>query len=77
MKLKFMARRKILICLLFLKKIIDVEYTIEQSKELVSANDNKFPTLPTDPQALPSYIVFADKVLVAETKLLKRINHES
>lgn len=53
------------------EKIIDVEYTIEQSKELVSANDNKFPTLPTDPQALPSYIVFADKVLVAETKLLK------
>lgn len=55
--------------------IIDVEYTIESNgKELVSANDNMFPTLPTDPKALPAYITIASKAVEAESKLLKRLD---
>ena len=59
--------------------IIDAEYTItsediphelSESKELVAVNDNNFPTLPTDPTALPKYITLAKKYIEAETKLL-------
>lgn len=59
--------------------IIDAEYTItsediphelSESKELVAANDNNFPTLPTDPTALPQYITIVKKYIEAEAKLL-------
>ena len=59
--------------------IIDAEYTITSediphelsaSKELVAINDNNFPTIPTDPTALPKYITLAQKYIEAETKLL-------
>ena len=59
--------------------IIDAEYTITSediphelsaSKELVAINDNNFPTIPTDPTALPKYITLAKKYIEAETKLL-------
>lgn len=59
--------------------IIDAEYTITSediphelsgSKELVAANDNNFPTLPTDPTALPQYITIVKKYIEAEAKLL-------
>ena len=51
--------------------IIDVEYTIESTgKELVAANDNMFPTFPSDPNALPVFITVATKAVEAETKLL-------
>ena len=59
--------------------IIDAEYTItsediphelSESKELIAVNDNKFPTLPTDPTALPQFITVAKKCVEAETKLL-------
>ena len=59
--------------------IIDAEYTItsediphelSESKELVAINDNNFPTIPTDPAALPKYITLAKKYIEAETKLL-------
>lgn len=53
-------------------QIIDTEYTIENTgKELVAANDNMFPTLPTDPKALPAFITIASKAVEAESKLLK------
>ena len=52
--------------------VIDVEYTIESTgQELVAANDNTFPTLPTDPHALPAYITIATKAVEAESRLLK------
>ncbi len=59
--------------------IIDAEYTITSediphelsaNKELVTINDNNFPTIPTDPTALPKYITLAKKYIEAETKLL-------
>lgn len=59
--------------------IIDAEYTITSediphelsaNKELVAINDNNFPTIPTDPTALPKYITLAKKYIEAETKLL-------
>lgn len=59
--------------------IIDAEYTITSediphelsaSKELIAINDNNFPTIPTDPTALPKYITLAKKYIEAETKLL-------
>ena len=51
--------------------IVDVEYTIESTgKELVAANDNMFPTFPSDPNALPAFITVATKAVEAETKLL-------
>lgn len=51
---------------------INVEYTLEKSgKELVAANDNIFPTLPTDPKALPAFITIASKAVEAKSKLLK------
>lgn len=59
--------------------IIDAEYTItsedilhelSEAKELIAVNDNKFPTLPTDPTALPQFITVAKKCVEAETKLL-------
>ncbi len=59
--------------------IIDAEYTITSediphelsaSKELVAINDNNFPTIPTDPTALPKYITLAQKYIEAEKKLL-------
>lgn len=53
-------------------QIIDTEYTIENTgKKLVAANDNMFPTLPTDPKALPAFITIASKAVEAESKLLK------
>lgn len=52
--------------------VIDVEYTVESTgQELVAANDNTFPTLPTDPHALPAYITIATKAVEAESRLLK------
>lgn len=55
--------------------IIDVEYTEEtdthKSTQLVAANDNNFPTFPTDPQLLPNYIAIAKKAIEAESLLLK------
>ena len=51
--------------------IIDAEYTITSediphelsaSKELIAINDNNFPTIPTDPTALPKYITLAKKI---------------
>ncbi len=59
--------------------IIDAEYTItsediphelSEAKELIAVNDNTFPTLPTDPTALPQFITVAKKCVEAETKLL-------
>ena len=59
--------------------IIDAEYTITSEnilhklsdcKELVAINDNNFPTIPTDPTALPKYITLAQKYIEAEIKLL-------
>lgn len=50
--------------------IIDTEYSVE-GKELVAVNDNNFPTLPTDPKALPSFITIATKAIEAESLLLK------
>ena len=52
--------------------IIDAEYTItsediphelSEAKELIAVNDNTFPTLPTDPTALPQFITVAKNVL--------------
>ena len=48
--------------------------TTNSSKELVAANDNNFPTLPTDPNSLPSFITVATKAVEAETKLLKGLS---
>lgn len=52
--------------------VIDTEFTVENTrKELVAVNDNNFPTLPTDPKALPSFITIATKAVEAESNLLK------
>ena len=62
--------------------IIDAEYTItsediphelSDAKELVAINDNKFPTMPTDPTALPQFITVAKKRVEAKAKLLNVI----
>ncbi len=62
--------------------IIDAEYTItsediphelSEAKELVAINDNKFPTIPTDPTALPQFITVAKKRVEAKAKLLNVI----
>ncbi len=54
--------------------IINTDYTSTNiGKELVAANDNIFPTLPTDPKALPAFITIASKAVEAESKLLKRL----
>ena len=62
--------------------IIDAEYTItsediphelSEAKELVAINDNKFPTMPTDPTALPQFITVAKKRVEAKAKLLNVI----
>ena len=62
--------------------IIDAEYTItsediphklSEAKELVAINDNKFPTMPTDPTALPQFITVAKKCVEAKAKLLNVI----
>ena len=63
-------------------KIIDAEYVVEESKlsdeksqelALTAANDNMFPTFPTDPKALVPYITVAKKAVEAESMLLKTL----
>ena len=63
-------------------KIIDAEYIVEESElseekskelALTVANDNMFPTFPTDPKALVPYITVAKKAVEAETMLLKTL----
>lgn len=63
-------------------KIIDAEYIVEESElseekskelALTVANDNMFPTFPTDPKALVPYITVAKKAVEAETMLLRTL----
>lgn len=62
-------------------QFIDAEFIVTEaeqeekshSKELVAANDNMFPTFPTDPTQLPKFITVANKAVDAERLLLKTL----
>ena len=52
------------------QKIIDANY---QDKELLAANDNMSPNLPTDPKNMGNYIIAQEQYIKMEEKILKKI----